>query len=264
MLSIVEDNLIDKVSLSEGDVILNGPPERLSGTLKLQNSHNSALRVKSLPLTPVGKKSALPIKPDLRINTKLEAGEQRLEEVTVSLARDTPPGTYEQYLSIGGEKRKITLIVQPTIEIGIHPSVFTFQNTSPGKVHQAIFTLSNMGNLPFQIPEIKHIAALDMDFLCRAFGTAFREEEGNGLVETLDRVTRKLKKGLPNWAGSKVAEAGEIVEPGGNVVVHLNITLPENTNPGDDYAGSVRFWDKDISFVVKSHTEPVKTRRNAK
>lgn len=263
MLSKVEDNLMDKVMLSEGEVILNGPPQRLTGTLKLQNSHHSSLRVRSLPLKAGSKKSTLPIMPDLRVNTRLEAGEVRLEEVTISLARDTPPGTYDQYLSIGGEKRKVTLIVQPNIEIGIHPSAFTFQDTSPGKVHQAIFTLSNMGNLPFQIPEIKHIAALDMDFLCRAFGTAFREE-GNGLVETLDRVTKKVREGLPNWAGSKIAEAGKIVEPGATVIVHLNITLPEDSDQGNDYAGSVRFWDKDISFVVKSHKEPVKTRKNAK
>ncbi len=264
MLSKVEDNLTDKITLLEEEVILNGPPERLSGTLKLRNSHHSALRVKSLPLKAVGKKSALSLKPDLRVNTRLAAGEQRLEEVTISLARDTPPGTYDQYMSIGGEKRKVILIVQPTIEIGIHPASFTFQDTSPGTVHQAIFTLSNMGNLPFQIPEIKHIAALDMDFLCRAFGTAFREEDGNGLVETLDRVTKKLRDGLPNWAASRIAEAGKILQPGGNTLVHLNITLPEDTDPGNDYAGTVRFWDKDISFVVKSHKEPLKTRKNAK
>lgn len=65
--------------------------------------------------------------------------------------------------------------------------------------------------MDFQIPEIKHIAALDMDLLCRAFGFAFRERKAEDFMQTLNVITGNIKQNLTDWASIKVKEAGSIL-----------------------------------------------------
>ncbi len=268
MLTKVEDPALDKLSIRDEVIILNGPPGRLEGTIHLQNPHDSPIKVRHIPLqedkASRNKKISPGFNPILNMNLRFEAGEQRLEPVNLSMPYDTPPGTYDRFIQVGGKSRNVKIIVQPTIDIAVNPEEFTFQDSAPGTVHTATFTVTNLGNLPFQIPEIKHVAALDMDYLCRALGMAFRENNTEGLTATLDRATQNIKDNLTNWADARVAEAGKIMEPGRSMVVNLKITLPKNADARNDYSGNVRFWDKDLSFVVKSHVNTVKSRKNAK
>ena len=268
MLTKVEDPALDRLSIPDEEIILNGPPGRLEGTIHLQNPLDSPLKVKYIPLQEgkaSGSKKASPgFRPMLNLNVRMDAGEQRMEPVNLSMPYDTPPGTYDRFIQVGGKNRSVKIIVQPTISISVFPDAFTFQDTTPGTAHTATFTVTNLGNLPFQIPEIKHVAALDMDYLCRALGMAFRENDTEGLTATLDRATQNIKDNLTNWADARVPEAGNIVEPGRSMVVNLKITLPKNADARNDYSGTVRFWDKDLSFVVKSHVKTVKSRKNAK
>jgi hypothetical protein len=268
MLTKVDDSPLDKLSIRDEEIILNGPPGHMVGNVLFQNPLDIPLKIKRIPLHDVKKtrrgKTFSEYNPQLYINSRFDAGEQRLEPINLSLPYDTPPGHYEKLIQVGGKDRKVRLIVQPTIEIAVHPDEFTFQDSTPGTVHEAIMTVSNLGNLPFQIPEIKHVAALDMDYLCRAFGIAFREKDTDGFTATLDRATQNIKENLTNWADARVTEAGKILEPGSSMVVNLKITMPKNANAYNDHSGNVRFWDKDLSFVVKSHTNTVKSKKDAK
>ncbi len=268
MLTKVDDSALDKLSIRDEEIILNGPPGHMVGNILLQNPLDIPLKIKNITMQDVkktrGKKTSSEYNPQLILNTRFDAREQRLEPINLSLPYDTPPGNYEKLIQVGGKDRKVRLIVQPTIEIAVHPDEFTFQDSHPGTVHLATLTVINLGNLPFQIPEIKHVAALDMDYLCRALGIAFREKDTEGLTATLDRATQNIKENLTNWADTRVTEAGKILEPGDSMVVNLKITMPKNANAYNDYSGNVRFWDKDLSFVVKSHTNAVKSKKDAK
>ena len=150
------------------------------------------------------------------------------------------------------------IIVQPTIDIEVFPSQFTFQGTSPGTVHVAIITVTNKGNMPFQVPELKHAAVLDMDLICRAFGNGFREKGNDTLLSTLDEVAKNLKDNLTEWVSISVDEAGQIIQAGDSLLLHVNFTLPKKAVPTRDYDGNFRFWDQDISVLIKSHNEPMK------
>jgi hypothetical protein len=74
----------------------------------------------------------------------------------------------------------------------------------------------------------------------------------------MDEITKNIQSSLPDWAAAKVEEIGKVLAPGERLIIHLNITMPRNSDPGKDYNGNVRFWDKDIEFVIKSHTENIK------
>lgn len=256
MFSKVKDSDLDNISIQEEEIILNGPPTRMTGSIHIQNSNTNKTKIKRLALQADGsKKSKQDIGVPLYINSRLEAGENKLENINTSLAPDTPPGTYERYLDIGGKKRKVKMIVQPSIDIDVNPTHFTLQGTTPGTEHEVVFTVTNLGNLPFQIPKIKHVAALDMDLLCRAFGFAFRRDGEEGFMDTMDRATRNIKDNLANWADGEVAETGKIIDPGKSMLLHFKFTIPDNAQATNDYTVNARFWDKDMTIVIKSHNE---------
>jgi hypothetical protein len=39
------------------------------------------------------------------------------------------------------------------------------------------------------------------------------------------------------------------------MILNLELTLPKDVDAKKDYAGNVRFWDKEITYVIKSHLQ---------
>jgi hypothetical protein len=260
MLTVTSAAFNDSLHVGEDEIILNGPPGDLRGTIFLSNNNLETLKVKSFALNDGNSKqlkgaAAVAGNTLLQLSCKLQPGESKLENIHHTIHPYTPPGIYETEMQAGGSSRKVKMVVQPHIDIDIYPATFTFQETAPGNTHTAIFTLTNKGNMPFQIPDVKHVAPLDMDMLCRAFGFAFRGKGSEGLMSTFDEITKNIQNSLPEWAAASVKENGKILQPGQSCMVHLAITLPKNSDARKDYSGVARFWDKDIAFVIKSHND---------
>lgn len=262
MITITSEKSQEKIKIVEKEIILNGSPNNLNGHIQLVNEQKEVLRVKSLALVDKNKKRSSSNKGAdfIRVAVRLNPGEQKLTAINHELPSTTPPGTYEDYMMIGSQIHKVKMIVQPTLDIEINPSTFTFIDTAPGKKHTAALTLTNTGNIPFQVPVLKHGALLDMDLLCRAFGMGFREKEDDGFMSSLDEVSKSVKSHLTDWASVSVDEMGEIVQPGDSLVVHANFITPKNADAKNDYEGNFRFWNKNISIIIKSHTEHIKTK----
>lgn len=242
------------------DIILNGSPRDLRGTMRISNTGPEILKVRSLPLhTGKGKKAAEPAAAlALKVSAKLHPGEERTVNLSHQMHPNTAPGTYESTMMIGGLSRKVTLVVQQNMEIELFPTHFTFAGTAPGVVHEMIMTLTNLGNVPFSVPEIKHIAALDMDMICTALGLAIRDPKSEGYEALLDGITKNIKANLPDWAEAQVTEVGMVLAPGESRLIHIRITIPRNAKPNKDYYGNMRFWDKDISYSIKSSNDKLK------
>jgi hypothetical protein len=256
MITITSDTFHDKINVIDKEIILNGPPSDLQGYIFLENKHEDLLRVKTLDLVDKDKKSIQEKgRSSIRMVCRLRPGEKKMQSVSHKLPPATPPGTYESFLKVGKKLLKTKMIVQPVIDIHIHPGHFTLQDSSPGKKHTVILTLTNMGNLPFQIPDLKHAGSVDMDMYCRAFGFGFRKNGSEGLMQALDEVTRNIKDNLADWADISIDEYGNTVEPGESTILTLHLKNPRNSDPKRDYAVDLRFWDKELSFIIKSHVE---------
>lgn len=265
MITVTANAHNEKLKIVEKEIILNGPPSNLQGNIQFVNRENDPLRIKTLGLLDKNKKQLKAGSADLlKFSFRLRPGEQKLETIYHQLPSNTPPGTYENYIMLGKKQHKVKMIVQPTIDIGVSPSQFTFQGTSPNTVHVAVITLTNRGNMPFQVPELKHAAVLDMDLLCRAFGNGFRKKGNDTFLTTLDEVANNLKENLTEWVSISVDEAGKIVQPGDSLLLHVNFTLPKSAVSTRDYNGDFRFWDKFISVLIKSHNEQKKKQTYGK
>ncbi|QAA82691.1 hypothetical protein EI546_13610 [Aequorivita sp. H23M31] len=256
MKTVTSHSHQEKIGIKEKEIVLNGPPNNLQGNIQFVNLEEDPLRVKTLALVDENQEHLKDGTKDfLHFSFRLRPGEQKSETVFHQLPAHTPPGVYENYISLGENMHKVKMIVQPAIEIEVFPQYFTFQDTTPGTTHIAVITLTNKGNMPFQVPELKHAALLDMDLLCRAFGKGFRERDKDDLMSTLDEVTRNLKENLTNWVSISIDERDQIVEPGDSLLLHVNFTVPQNADARRDYDGNFRFWDKEISVVIKSHRD---------
>jgi hypothetical protein len=253
MLKVTAEAFHEKVNTGDEEVILNGPPSALRGHISLSNSGEDMLSVKTLSMKhDSGNENLLGVSSSLRIGSRLRPGETKLETLFHELPPQTPPGTYESMLTIGGTERKVKMIVQPHMQIIVYPLNFSFIGTEPGRRHTAQITITNVGNLPFEVPDVKHVAALDMDLICRAFGFALRSKGSEGYIQTMDEIARNVNRYLPDWAAANIDECGQILLPGATMIVHLNITMPGNTDAGKDYAGNMRFWNEEITYEIKS------------
>jgi len=253
MYRITSDAFHEKLDTDDAELVLNGPPSDLRGHIFLHNASEDALSIKSLKVIhPKEQEHAWGESSKLRVGIRLNAGEKKLEAISHQLPLQTPPGVYESNLIIGGRERKVKMIVQPYMQVNVHPQNFSFIGAEPGKMHTTQITITNLGNLPFTIPDVKHVAALDMDLLCRAFGFALRSKGGEGYEATLNEIAKNVNRYLPDWASAHIEEAGQTLEPGGTKIVQMKITMPSNTDAGKDYAGSMRFWNKEITYEVKS------------
>ena len=239
------------VSVRDKEIILNGPPTDLRGSIKIVNEDANPVKVKSFAM-----RHGAGLKEDeasLSVSCRLQAGEEKINLISHAISPNTAPGVYTSKMEVQGKEKTVKLIVQPSVSIDIYPSDFTFQDTAPGKKHLASFTLSNVGNMPFQVPGIKHVAPLDMDMLCGAFGFAFRQFGNEGFNKVMDEVTHNIYNNFIDWASTKVKEKGTILEPGGIMLINLEIIMPKNADANRDYEGNIRFWDKEIRFEIKSH-----------
>lgn len=255
MITVTANAFHEKLQIEEDEIVLNGPPAFLSGYVFLSNSENETLFIRDLPvLKAAGVKAAAPMPQAIRFITSLLPGEQKKHRLRHQLPNTTPPGVYESVVNVGGKEKKLKLIVQQNIEIELNPTDLFFQGVKAGQKYNTLLSCSNIGNVAFAIPDIKHVTMLDADYLCRAASIAMRDKGAEGFSAMMDELTKNVYKDMAGWAIVDIEESGKVLQPGESIQLHFNITLPDNVDPKRDYQGNVRFWNKTISYSIKSHT----------
>ncbi len=254
MITVTTNAYQEKMHMEEDEIVLNGPPHRLTGQVNIGNKQDETLFINELPLiTGDGLKGLTAGKPSsIKFITALLPGEERNHRINHQLPANTPPGTYEHIMEAGGKKRKVKFIVQQSMMIDLTPLSLYFEGVAPGKSYSAELSLTNNGNMAFAIPDIKHVTTLDEDYLCRATATAMREKGGEGYMAMMDELTKNIYKDMAGWSVVTIKESGQVVPPGKSLQLHFTLTLPKDADPKKDYSGTIRFWNKTISYTIKS------------
>ena len=256
MITVTANAFHEKLHILEEEIILNGPPSALAGNVLLSNGAEETLFIRGLPIFRSQKGEDLSAAPEtLKLTTSLQPGEERMHRVSHKLPRTTPPGTYESLIRVGGKEKRLNLIVQPNIEIEMNPPELYFNSVVPGGSYNAQLSFANKGNMPFKIPDIKHVTTLDTDYLCRAASLAMREKGGEGFTAMMDELTRNVHRDMADWAIVRLEESGRIIAPGENIQLHFTLTLPKDVDPGRDYSGTVRVWDHMLSYHIRSYED---------
>ncbi|MBK6731821.1 MAG: hypothetical protein IPG60_12955 [Bacteroidetes bacterium] len=159
----------------------------------------------------------------------------------------TPPGTYEMMMEIGGELKKAKLIVHENLDIQFTPDHLTLSGINAGAVHT---------HIPVTIPNIRHNTMLDMDIICRNLSNAVREKGTEGTEATLDSFVNGIKKDMADWVKISIKEAGEVIEPGKNILLHVQIELPKDLQEQRFYEGEIRIFNQLLKYQIVQNTTP--------
>ena len=141
-------------------------------------------------------------------------------------------------------------MVQDNLEIELVPHEIVFFGAKPGETTQKEILLVNKGNIPVIVPTIKHNTTVDMDLICRNLSLALRKDKECGMKETMDIFIRGMKNDVASWAEIAVKEAGQLVQPGETVVLHISFTLPKDIQPTWFYEGDIRIIDQLLSYKI--------------
>ncbi|MEZ4851952.1 MAG: hypothetical protein R3B93_25780 [Bacteroidia bacterium] len=260
MLTVSCKGQHEKVNCSEEEIVLSGPPSNLTGYITFQNQEKEDIFIRDLPLNPKGKTRSVTSQ-SLDINTMLSPQQVKSHFTSHSMNPDTPPGTYESVLTVGGKDRKVRMIVQEVMDIVLIPEQVIFMGIEPEKVHRKEILLVNRGNIPVVVPNIKHNTTIDMDLICRNLSLALRETGEQGTVETLDYFIKGLKKDVAGWVEVSIQQAGELVQPGETKVLELFCKLPKDINEQRMYEGDIRILDKELYYQIIPAANPRKTTK---
>ncbi len=229
----------------DNEIILSGPPSSLRGSVTLQNSSDEHVYVREVPMKNANSAdTAFPV----RIN--LKPGEIKSKNVYYSIDPLTPPGTYEVSLQAGKTTKKAKLIVHEALNIQLSPQHIVLEGIEPGRKHTKEILFSNKGNIPVTIPNIKHNTLTDMDLICRNLSQAIRDKGDEGIEKTLDAFTKGLKNDITDWVNVVIKEAGQVVQPGNTILLHIDIALPKGVNKNFHYTGDIRMFDKLIRYTA--------------
>jgi hypothetical protein len=254
MKTTVATDLHQKISIEDKEIILNGTPESLLGHIQINNDEDTSLFIRDLPLAKSDKsKKGIFKQQNIPVRMAIGAGEKRMHTIMYELPFDTPPGEYEQSIEIGKTKKKLKIIVQPKVDIDINPLELQFVGVETGKTYSAQLTIVNKGNVPFKIPNIKHISMLDEDYLCRAMGSAMRAKGGEGFNPMMDEMVKSIYKDMADWVTVKLDESGKTLKTAASMQLHVHFTLPEKgVDKTKDYFGNLRLWNKLLTYSIKS------------
>jgi hypothetical protein len=236
------------------ELVVVGPPNMLTGTLHIENTSDEAVALQEIPLNrkmiEVTTKKQVERNGSLRLMANLGAGESKIQKVFCSMDPDTTPGTYESEVALGSQKKKLTMIVQNHLSLSLNPGHFVLVGIEPGLKHTVQVQLVNDGNVPVEVPNLRHSTTLDMDFFCRNLSLALRESGDNGSQAFLDCFAKGLKRDMAGWLELSVAEAGDWVEPGASKLLHLTLALPRDIHLEREYTGDIRIYDILLSYII--------------
>lgn len=260
MLTVSCEGQHEKVQCNEEEIVLSGPPSFLTGFITFQNNVKEDVFIRDLPVSHKSKEPGLS-KRSLDINTMLSPNEVKSHFTSFAANPNTPPGTYQSTINVGGKERNLKMIVQENMEIMLIPNQVTFMGIAPDMVHHKEILLVNKGNVPVMVPNIKHNTTLDMDLICRNLSLAIRETGDKGTNATLDVFVKGLKKDIAGWIETSIRESGQIVNPGETKVLHISFKLPKDINDQRLYEGEIRILDQELDYRIMQSPDYLKPQK---
>ena len=228
-------------------LVFMGPPESLTGTLRLQNpgADRAVLRRAAFHGDAV--------QGEARFSARLQPGESRAVEIEATLGPHAPPGEHRVEVEIAGRRYPAVVQVSEVIDLEIEPSPIVLEHPAAGRVTKTVI-LRNAGNVALTIGEIGPVA-LDEELLSCRTGRAALADLGDdeasldGYVAAVLRATKAAvaDSGLlrvHNTRGSFELAPGEVVS------LPLQITVPAKLTVGARYTGVAPLFTSDLTFLL--------------
>jgi hypothetical protein len=244
----------DGLSLADKEVpiIIRGAPDRLQGTVVIQNNNDQRITLKSMPVEASDLKGVHGTALDEvhvfgRINPKTQA------KVRVEFPIDpaTAAGTYQINLRIGSETFPATIMIDEQYELEVEPDTLTL-HAAESLEFEHIFTVTNTGNVPVHLGQSLVVPVTGDGGLEYAISSAFilaakklkSSKRETGLNDFLAAVGGQF----PGPASFHFQEA--TLNPGESRTLRGALQLPNNLQANHHYSVSVDLYSSAINFDV--------------
>lgn len=216
-------------------IVLIGTPSQLQGMVRLSNPGAEKLKIKTAPLRLKGGAAEGVL---LSLGARLAAGTTAHTQATLQLDPRTPPGELHGQAMLGDEARDVVIKVLEHREVALTPDRFVLHG-APGASVTMPLLVTNVGNVPFQLPRVALVALGQVQAFEQLFHVAVARAGATGHQAALDAFAKLLH-------GSEVdapkvlfgAGAGKPLAPGEALETELRFELPANLARHRLYVGS--------------------------
>lgn len=249
-----EQSVIFVSSSSDEPIRLSGPPQSLSGSVRLRNPHGRSLVLRDMALSDrSGRLAELPPRHAFR-PVVLRAGEERTSPFAIALDPLTPPGEYHVEFIVAGQPHPAVLNITELVALRVEPRLIVVTN-EPGRKFRKHVVVTNEGNTLLTIGGIGDVELRDdlaetHDF--RAVIGQRLEEVSEGLDDVVAALVVVAPPRGPVAGRLSVHMHGEPLrlEPGRTVTIDLDIVVPPGLVAHGRYRGRAAISTADIEFVV--------------
>jgi hypothetical protein len=164
----------------------------------------------------------------------------------LDVPRDTPPGSYEGTLEIGGETRSVVVDVEPEPFLRLVPPRLVLTAAAGARVPVEL-ALVNLGNVAVEVRGAYAFGLFDVVGVERAIARTFVGEKTEG--GSADRLVDALGEEHGGMVRARVEQGAGSVEPGETRALTVTLALPDRLRAGHTYWGT---WPLDyLRYYVR-------------
>jgi len=232
-------------------IVLIGTPERLTGIVRVSNPGNDKLKIKTAVVRlKQGGDEPLP----LAIDARLAGGETAHAPASLALDPRTPPGELHGEVVFGDETREVVIKVLERRSLAVIPDQFQLHG-APGDSVRVPVAITNLGNVPFELPRVALVALGQANAFEQLFHIAVAKKGGEGHQPALDAFAQLL--GASEVEAPKVLlgeGAGQVLAPGESLESEFTFELPAKLARHRVYLGSFYIGREQCTVEIEVDT----------
>jgi hypothetical protein len=161
----------------------------------------------------------------------------KASRLLLSLAGNTPPGTYTGSIDMAGKSFPAEILVEPFTHLTISPRQLLL-SVHPGDRIELDLTIANTGNVPCDIGKTHAFGLYDVHGAEHGVRAAFRRDEGSS-ERSVDRLLDKLAAGHGGTVRVQIEKGHGLLDPGEVRSLRWNVHFPATVKPNHTYSGTL-------------------------
>jgi len=257
-----------------------GTPDYLVGNILLQNTTDSKLTLKSMPLEAAELQDVAhqPLS-EIRIASRLYPGQQDNVHIEFPVAANTPPGLYEAKFHVGDQTQAAQIQVNPLVEITLTPDEMTLYTEGKNQF-EIEFEVTNEGNVPLNMGDRVSVALQTETGLAIQVQKALldicedtdsepgldiddEEDDSDSILDDLDNLDSDKYSSLVNklLCALSQQQAGELtmsldnslLDPGETLTFKSTIILPDDLPLNHHYFAEVEILSETLQVDIYTY-----------
>ena len=230
---------------------LLGKPTQCLGHLHLKNRSAEKVRIRRIPLVDSRLTGPTEVSVShLQLFARLLPDTELQTSAQLRLPPQTPPGRYMAEALVGNVRKPVAVDVLESWDIAILPTELTMK-LHLGECLIRTVQLTNRGNVPWNIPRAAFAPLEGGDGIHHNIFLALTKTKEPTVEGVLNDFVKRLRENEVEPAKVKILSDADILAPGENQEVQLEISFPDNLKKNRRYSGHVSFDNASLRLDIE-------------